>query len=765
MRLKLLGMFMTLFLSYTQLTYADESDEKEWIVYFTNLEDANHYHFFHPEQVVDQYDYILKVKLTDIEKSSLLQQKQVERIEPNYRKSIADQPSGNDPFLHKQWGLKAINFDDYIQNSSYFFKNELLGEIFTVNGREITYQGQPLASDTISVNLSSATLSRISVEIDHVESPWTLSIYKENGQLIASNKGDFKKLDILIPKAAYNQLEIVLTTIEIWDTSPIITDVIGVNHLTIAVIDSGIDLHEDFCGNILYTLGRDFKEGLTYPQDNNGHGTHVTGILAACSNNQLGISGVIGNAPIDILPLKVLDHRGFGGDFEISKAIQEAIDYKVDLINMSLAGKGETLVLRQSVKEALNQNIPIVAAAGNWNMSTEKIYPASYPGVITVSGMTDRMEKVPSSDFGWEVDISAPGYQILSTYLSNQYKVLNGTSMATPYVTGTLALIKLRYPDFGLIEIRDHLFKTSRDILDKGYDQYSGYGLLDLKSALNDDRPPSQVEWLSFKEGQTITLDKGQTIGFSSNWQGMKTTIFANDTFLEEKTISNAIETIDFTKLRMKNSRLHLSTIITDNHKKVFGINQISVKIGNNQDHTYTDISSDFWAYDNITTASRIGLVNGYQDGSFKPNSNLSRKHSVLILSRLFKWDSLSSYESPFLDVESQLNTANLAIFSAYENGVVRGNNHQLFYPEKPLTRGQMSLILARALHFSEIETSKSHSFKDIKPSDEYYYAVQQLTTKGIITEQDYFKPYNFITRGQFVAMIVRTFDYINRNS
>lgn len=764
MRLKLFGMFVILFLSYNQLVLAEETESKEWIVYFSSVQAAAQYQLFHSEQVEDQFENILKVKLTDIEKDTLVEQHQIERIEPNYPKSVVGQPIINDPHFIQQWGLGAIGFDSYYQKFSYISENEFLGKTFSVHGKEYVYQGQPLTEDTISIKLSSTRLSRISIEVDHVEAIWTLSIFNESGQLIGSNEGSLPKLDVLIPGDTYDQLKIVLTMGSGRSTPPVITNMVGVNHSVIAVIDSGVEQHEDFCGNILYSLSKDFKEGLPYALDTNGHGTHVTGILAACSNNQIGISGVIGNAPIDILPLKVLDHRGFGGDFEISKAIQTAIEYKVDIINMSLAGKGETLVLRQAVQDALNQNIPIVAAAGNWNMSTERIFPASYPGVTTVSGITEQMDKAPSSDFGWEVDIGAPGYNIFSTYLKNQYKYLNGTSMATPYITGALALIKLQFPDLDVIRIREQLFKSSKDILDKGYDQYSGYGFLNLDKALNESNHLSGIEWLSFKEGQPINIEKQQTIGFSPKWKGKKATIYANDARIKEITINNVIETVDFSNLPLKNNSLHLITLITDEQKKILDMNQIHIKTLKNQDPSFSDVPSSYWAYKDIIFASKQGLVNGFQDGTFKPNAHISRKHSVLMLDRLFRWDQLGTYQSPFLDIESRLDTTNLAIFSAYENGVIKGNRQQLFYPEKPLTRGQMTLILGRALHITNQGGTKEFSFRDIRASDECYYAVQKLTELGIIKDQDYFKPNDYITRGQFTAMIVRTLNYLDNN-
>lgn len=758
MLLKIVSLF-TFLLFFTLSSAGAEESRQEWIVYFSTEDAATGFKEAHPDQVLDQLGRALKVELSATEKDALSSGVQIENIEHNYRKAATALPDVNDPLFPKQWGLKAINYASFPSTLS---KNELVGREFTVNSEVTVYENAPFSADSFQIDLSGTTLSRVSVELEEIEGLWTLGVFDGKGTLISSNVGALEKLDVLLPKKAYDEITVVVETAEEWKQPPRILNVEGVNHSIVAVIDSGVFLHEDFCGNVLYSLGKDYKENLTHPEDKNGHGTHVTGILAACSNNGTGMAGVIGNAPIDILPLKVLDANGYGGDFEISKAINEAIEKKVDLINLSITGRGQTIALKETVLKALNHNIPIVAAAGNWDISTDQVFPAAYPGVITVAGVTEDLQKVSTSNYGWEVDISAPGFNILSTYLNHGYEYLNGTSMATPYVTGTLAMMKALYPGIDLISLRNHLFEKSDDVLEPGYDQNSGYGIVNMKNMLTEPLDLEGSEWLSLKEGQDFDSSEEHFIGVSSKWTGKRLTVFANEVVIDEGEIEDSIMEIDLSGVADSAGMVKLFAIVTDEEKQVYGVNHLTV----GQDRfriessSFSDIPASFWAYKEISQAFQSGMINGYGDGSFKPNAPISRKHSVLMLNRLFQWDELDSYSSPFQDVNSELTAANLAIMTANQKGIIQGyreGSGQFFRPENPLTRGQMALILARVLELDGVPFDGTvHEFHDIAPSAEYYNEVQHLTSLGIITKQQAYRPTQHITRAQFAAMLSR---------
>ncbi|WP_019240920.1 MULTISPECIES: S8 family peptidase [Bacillus] len=216
--------------------------------------------------------------------------------------------------------------------------------------------------------------------------------------------------------------------------------------ITVAVLDTGCDVeHPDLKNRIIG--GRNFtKDDRGNPEvfkDYNGHGTHVAGTIAAEENG----SGVVGVAPeASLLIVKVLDKSGSGSYEGIINGILYAIEQKVDIISMSLGGPNDVQELHEAVKKATNQGILVVCAAGNdgdGDDSTDEYgYPGSYNEVISVGAIDLERRSSRFTNSNNEVDLVAPGEKIYSTFLNGTYKSLSGTSMATPHVSGALALLK-----------------------------------------------------------------------------------------------------------------------------------------------------------------------------------------------------------------------------------------------------------------------------------------------------------------------------------
>lgn len=216
--------------------------------------------------------------------------------------------------------------------------------------------------------------------------------------------------------------------------------------ITIAILDTGCDVtHPDLSKQIIG--GRNFTEDdkgdLDVYTDYNGHGTHVAGTIAAVQNN----NGVIGVAPeASLLILKVLDKNGSGQYDWIINGINYAVEQKVDIISMSLGGSEDVPELHKAIQNAIANQILVVCAAGNEgdgnDFSDELSYPASYNEVISVGAINLHRNSSEFSNSNNEVDLVAPGEEILSTYLNGTYAKLSGTSMATPHVSGALGLIK-----------------------------------------------------------------------------------------------------------------------------------------------------------------------------------------------------------------------------------------------------------------------------------------------------------------------------------
>lgn len=237
--------------------------------------------------------------------------------------------------------------------------------------------------------------------------------------------------------------------------------------ITVAVIDSGADSdHELLKGRL---IENDFNSvGGDSSEDDNGHGTHVAGIVA---------SNTLDN--VKIKPYKVLNEECEGTDLEITLGIEQAVEDGVDVINMSLGGRTKSELMHDAVKKAYEKNIPVVVSAGNDFADISKFYysPACFPECITVMSCGENMVGVPGfSNYGGECDIAAPGVSIKSSYLGNTYKELSGTSQSSPFVAAAVTYVMLDNAGISVDEIRAKLqeytvpfgFKTKNSIVESG---------------------------------------------------------------------------------------------------------------------------------------------------------------------------------------------------------------------------------------------------------------------------------------------------------
>jgi len=205
----------------------------------------------------------------------------------------------------------------------------------------------------------------------------------------------------------------------------------------VAVIDTGIDLnHPDLIANIKGSFNAIKPQRRAY--DDNGHGTHVAGIIAA-AHNQIGTIGAGHSA--NLYAVKALDGSGSGYTSDVIESIQWCINNGIQVANMSFATNTYSQALYDAVKTAYDAGLIMVAAAGNTGPGSDTVtYPAKFNEVIAVSA-TNMADAIPSwGSRGTEVDVAAPGSDIYSTYKDAGYATLSGTSMAAPHVTGSIAL-------------------------------------------------------------------------------------------------------------------------------------------------------------------------------------------------------------------------------------------------------------------------------------------------------------------------------------
>ena len=252
--------------------------------------------------------------------------------------------------------------------------------------------------------------------------------------------------------------------------------------VVVAVVDTGVDAtSRDLAGQVLD--GVTILNGVTTAgaADDNGHGTHVAGIIGALTNNGIGVASV---APdVRILPVKVLDSNGYGFDPDIAAGIDYAVEHGADIINLSLGATSPVPALVSSLGDAAAKNVLVVAAAGNSYLSGNPVtYPAAYDHTIAV-GATDSLDRhAEFSETGSFVDLTAPGVAILSTYPGG-YEYLSGTSMATPFVAGALAVLESEHPGWTPEQVTSTLEASAADLGVAGRDDTFGWGRIDLAKA------------------------------------------------------------------------------------------------------------------------------------------------------------------------------------------------------------------------------------------------------------------------------------------
>lgn len=281
--------------------------------------------------------------------------------------------------------------------------------------------------------------------------------------------------------------------------------------VTIAIIDTGV-AYKDYglyrkapdLANTRFVEGYNALKNNDQAYDNNGHGTHLAGIVAGSTNNGMGVAGIAYNA--SIMPIKVLDKNGNGTYADIAEGIYWAVDNGADIINLSLGGNAASSVLEDSIQYAFDNNVLIIAASGNSGVNS-LMYPAAYNDrVLSVGAVRYDVSRANYSNYGTGLMLMAPGGDIDmdQNYDGNpdgilqqtlrrsggyvypnqfSYYFYRGTSVASPHVAGVAALVKsLGINDSS--EIRLILTSTARDLGVQGYDISTGYGLVDASAAV-----------------------------------------------------------------------------------------------------------------------------------------------------------------------------------------------------------------------------------------------------------------------------------------
>jgi len=276
----------------------------------------------------------------------------------------------------------------------------------------------------------------------------------------------------------------------------------GSPSVVVAVLDTGIDLqHADLSGQLWTNADEIPGNGLdddangyvddvygwnvldggsNTVDDDYGHGTHVSGIIAARGNNGLGIAGMAWNSRLMIV--KVLDENGDGYYSGLAEGLAYAADNGAQIANLSLGGSASSQILQDAIDYAHARGTLIVASAGN--SSTDIQYPAASDHTLAVAASTESDVRARYSCYGPEMDLTAPGSLIYSTCMGGGYCFKSGTSMAAPHVAGLAAVLLAQRPGLTPEQITQRLIETAHDLNEPGWDPYTGWGRIDAYSAL-----------------------------------------------------------------------------------------------------------------------------------------------------------------------------------------------------------------------------------------------------------------------------------------
>ena len=278
------------------------------------------------------------------------------------------------------------------------------------------------------------------------------------------------------------------------------TDVLGAElsgvtgSVKVAVLDTGVSFqHEFLAGRLDKANAFSFIDGCQadVSQDSPydclspaaGHGTHVAGIIAKCTEQTAG--------QVQIMPVRVLDNAGSGSISTVIGGIWYAVDHGAKVINMSFGGETDgDAAIKDAVLYAVSKGVTVVAAAGNDGSSTMKYEPSSIPECVVVGAVDRSNDRAVFSNYGQTLDLVAPGVSIVSSsyyYMQRDgklyrvvYASMDGTSMAAPHAAGAAALIRLKFPGADVQQVEQLLQQSTRDLGTPGWDSNYGYGLLDL---------------------------------------------------------------------------------------------------------------------------------------------------------------------------------------------------------------------------------------------------------------------------------------------
>mgnify|MGYP002507981076 CR=1 FL=1 len=432
----------------------------------------------------------------------------------------------------------------------------------------------------------------------------------------------------------------------------------------IGIVDSGIDAkHPD----LKITGGVSFVGSKTDYRDTNGHGTHVAGVIGARDNN----IGIIGVAPeAELYAIKVIGESGLGNQSDVVQGIEWAMEKKLDILNLSITTTKKSTVMEAALNDAYQQGLILVAASGNsltgFTEPVEVLYPARFSSVIAVGAVDQQFKKASFSYYGNALEFVAPGTDILSTVPTNltadPYATSDGTSMAAPFVSGIAALYKEAYPQLSNKRIRTLMQTNSIDLGPVGKDRHYGYGLIQAPKTVKDI-VFADVATNAWHEQAIMELyNEGILSGYPDG------NFYPN----KEVTRAEAITMISRT-LNIEAAR---------------------------QPTNFKDVPEKHFASGYIAKAAEKGIVSGYPDGRFAPNTAVIRADTAVLFVSAFELAHKESASYPDV-LEGKYYTN--PIYTLKGHGIASGFPNGTYQPMKQMTRAEFAVLLSKLLEMQEV--------------------------------------------------------------
>ena len=391
----------------------------------------------------------------------------VEYIQPNYLNEFLLMP--DDPYLYEQcmdiisapaaWNITTgskLIIVAIVDSGTHYDHPDLQNNLY-INSAEIPYE----------------YFEDIDDNDDMIISNLELISYFNDENLDNNNDGEITHADLVAPAS-------ILMNNEDNDGNGYVDDIMGWDFTD--------------AGELANIASGDYIEQDNYPNDEYNHGTHVAGIIGASANNGEGISGVCWNVSILSIRAGFKTADGLSGvlqDDDCSAGIIYAADMGADVINLSWGDYVYSPIIADACEYAYQQGSIVVVSAGN-TASAGLMYPAHLAHTISVGSVDAQRDRFWQSSYGAQLDIMAPGVNVMSCFDVEEpyYEKMSGTSMSAPYVSGAVALLLAREPELNYEMVRARLVQSAIDLGDDGYDQYYGYGLLNISALLHSDEIP-----------------------------------------------------------------------------------------------------------------------------------------------------------------------------------------------------------------------------------------------------------------------------------